>query len=328
VGLSAIAACCVANVLAAAGVTYTVQRRIDTIAVDGKLNEASWATAPETSVFTIWDGSPAPDSLRTTAKMLWDDEFLYIGFIARDPDVYATYTGRDVHCWEQDTFEVFVTVPGTAGYVEADGSPAGALWDGLFTGVFQGLGGAYNLAQLRIAGHIDGTANNPSDRDVGFTGEMRIPFSDVYQGVAGGHPANGTQLRMNLNRINWNTPKVQGGPGATGSDTYHAWSPVPGNGVSFHRPDQFGTVTFSTQPLPAPKWVISSAGIDGPNLVLGGTGHPDGTYWVMVSDDPTLAPGAWTRIATNSFAPVTGAFRFTTGLAAESPRRFYRLQAP
>jgi hypothetical protein len=41
---------------------------------------------------------------------------------------------------------------------------------------------------------------------------------------------------MNLNRINWNTPATQGGPGAAGSDTYYAWSPVPGLGFLFIDP--------------------------------------------------------------------------------------------
>src|SRR5580765_6250395 len=128
-------------VLAQGSVSYTALRRIDTLVIDGRLNEASWANAPSTSAFTVWDGSPAPASLETTVKMLWDDNYLYLGFTAKDPDVYATYTGRDVPCWEQDNFEVFVTVPGTTSYLEVEGSPKGAIWDGSFTNVFKGPGG-------------------------------------------------------------------------------------------------------------------------------------------------------------------------------------------
>jgi hypothetical protein len=51
--------------------------------------EASWHNAEHTSVFTFWDGSVAPASLQTTARMLWDDQYLYIAFDAKDPDVYA-----------------------------------------------------------------------------------------------------------------------------------------------------------------------------------------------------------------------------------------------
>src|SRR5262245_59346347 len=66
------------SALAQSGASYTAERRIDTIVVDGNINEASWANAATTSVFTVWDGSPAPASLRTFGKMVWDDQYLYI----------------------------------------------------------------------------------------------------------------------------------------------------------------------------------------------------------------------------------------------------------
>ena len=312
---------------AQSGASYTAERRIDTIFIDGNLNEASWHSVGDTAVFTIWNGSTAPDALRTTAKMVWDDQYLYIAFNARDPDVYATYTAHDSRLWEQDNFEVFVTVPGTTGYVEAEGSPRGTIWDGVFTNVFQGPGGSYTMTGLQIAGRVNGTLNNSSDQDNGFTGEMRLPFADIYQGTPGGHPTNGTQLRLNLNRINWNTPATQGGPGAAGSDTYYAWSPVPGANVSFHRPDKFGTVTFSTNSVPAPEWRFTSGIMSGTNLVLSGVGHPGGMYRVLASTNLVLPSVNWTRITTNSFDPVTAQFTFTNAIAPDNPQLFYRLQS-
>jgi hypothetical protein len=312
---------------AQSGASYTAQRRIDTILVDGNLNEASWHSATNTSVFTVWNGGAAPASLQTTAKMIWDDQYLYIAFNARDPDVYATYTVRDAALWEQDNFEVFVTIPGTTGYVEAEGSPRGTIWDGSFTSVFQGPGGSYTITGLQVASRVNGTLNNSSDQDIGFTGEIRLPFADIYQGVAGGHPTNGTQLRLNLNRINWNTPATQGGPGAAGSDTYYAWSPVPGTSVSFHRPDKFGTVTFSTNSVPAPAWMFTSQIVSGTNLVLMGVGHPGGSYRVLVSSNLALPTVNWTRIATNSFDSVTAQFSFTNPIAPGDAQLFYRLQS-
>jgi hypothetical protein len=313
--------------LAQSGASYTVQRRIDTIVVDGNLNEASWHNAERTSLFTFWDGSVAPASLQTAARMVWDDEYLYIAFNAKDPDVYATYSARDSRLWEQDNFEAFLTVPGTTGYVEVEGSPKGAIWDGVFTNVFQGPGGSYNMVTVQVAGRVNGTLNNSSDQDIGFTGEMRLPFADIYQGIPGGHPVNGTQLRMNLNRINWNTPVVQGGPGATGSDTYYAWSPVPGTSVSFHRPDKFGTITFSTNSVPAPVWRFTAQMISGTNLVLGGSGHPGGSYRVLVSSNLALPTSNWRRLATNSFDSVTGQFSFTDAIDPDSRKSFYLLQS-
>ncbi len=313
---------------AQSGASYTAQRRIDVITVDGNLTEASWAGAANTTVLTLWNGSPAPASLQTSAKMVWDDQYLFIGFNAKDPDVYATYTGRDKNLWEQDNFEVFVTVPGTTGYVEVEGSPAGAIWDGLFTAVGQGPRGSYNFTNLLVAARVNGTMNNSADQDIGFTGEIRLPFSDIYQGVPGGHPTNGAQLRVNLNRINWNTPVTQGGPGAAGSDTYYAWFPVSGAGPAFHQPSKFGTVTFSTNSVTAPTCMFTGQTLSDTNLVLNGVGHPGGTYWVLTSTNATLAIADWARIATNTFDPVTGSFSFTNAMDPSSPQLFYRLQSP
>lgn len=327
IGLIVIEGLLMSSGWAQSGASYTAERRIDAIFIDGNLNEASWQNAADTSVFTVWDGSAASASLRTTAKMIWDDQFLYVAFSARDPDVYATYTARDARLWEQDNFEVFVTVPGTTGYVEAEGSPRGTIWDGVFTNVFQGPGGSYTLTGLLVACRVNGTLNNSGDQDAGFTGEMRLPFADIYQGLPGGRPTNGTQLRLNLNRINWNTPATQGGPGAAGSDTYYAWSPVTGASVSFHRPDKFGTVTFSTNSVLAPLWRFTGAVIVGTNLVLSGVGHPGGTYCVLVSTNVALPAINWTRVMTNSFDSLTGQFRFTNTISVSNTQLFYRLQS-
>ncbi len=313
--------------LAQSGASYTAQRRIDTIVVNGMLNEASWVNAATTSVFTVWDGTPAPASLRTTAMMLWDDQYLYVSFNCSDPDVYATYTSRDAHLWEQDNFEVFITVPGTTGYLETEGSPKGTIWDGLFTNVFQGLGQSYTVSGLQVAAQVKGTLNNSSDQDTGFSSEMRIPFADIYQSAPVGHPTNGSQLRLNLNRINWNTPASQGGSGASGTDTYYAWSPVPGSAPSFHQPAKFGTVTFSTNTVPAPVWIFTEESLLGNSLVLSGVGHPAGNYVMAVSSNLFSPLASWIPIATNSFDSVTGHFSVTNILAPDNPQLFYRLQS-
>lgn len=310
--------------LAQSGAAYTVRQRIDTIVVDGNLNEASWHGAAAT-LLTLWNGSPAPAALLTTAKMVWDEEYLYIAFTAADSDIYATYTNRDARLWEQDNYEVFVTIPGTTGYVEVEGSPIGTIWDGSFTNVFRGPGASYTITGLRLAARVHGTLNNSLDQDTGFTAEIALPFADVYQGMPGGHPANGAQLRLNLYRINWNTPGTVGGPGAAGSDTYYAWSPVPGAAPSFHQPDKFGTVTFSTNFVAAPVWAFDNSKIFGTNLVLSGVGHPGGNYRIIASTNLVLPVANWVGIATNSFDGATGAFRFTNGLG--NRQLFYRLQS-
>ena len=312
---------------AASGASYTIKRGIDPITVDGSLNETSWVMASSTSLFTLWDGSTAPASLQVYGKMLWDDQYLYVAFIAKDPDLYGTYTGRDVKCWEQDNYELFVTVPGTTGYVEVEGNLSGGFWDGYFTNVFAGPQGSYNIANLQVAAHLDGTLNNPADRDTGFTAEIRLPIAEIYHGIPGGHPTNGTQLRLNLNRINWNTPTILGGKGATGTDTYYAWSPVPGSVPAFHQPANFGTVTFSSDPVPHPVITFAAPVLTGTNLILSGVGFPGLTYYALASTNAGLPAANWTPIATSRCDLVSGQFIFTNPIAPGIPQQFFRLQA-
>src|SRR5262249_34949024 len=83
--------------VAQSGASYTVERRIDTIVLDGNLNEASWQNATQTSAFTFWDGNPAPASLQTTARMIWDcfRRFLTVRFsLALPPSLEPQWRRR------------------------------------------------------------------------------------------------------------------------------------------------------------------------------------------------------------------------------------------
>jgi hypothetical protein len=73
---------------------YTIAKCAHPLTIDGKLTEPEWLAAPLTSKFVhIADGTAARFS--TQAKFLWDDQYLYIGFICDDPDVWATLKNRD-----------------------------------------------------------------------------------------------------------------------------------------------------------------------------------------------------------------------------------------
>ena len=58
--------------------TYTCQRSASRIRIDGVMDEAGWSAAEPISL--VLTGSGAPPRQPTTAKLLWDDEYLYAGF--------------------------------------------------------------------------------------------------------------------------------------------------------------------------------------------------------------------------------------------------------
>lgn len=73
--------------LAAPGQTpITAQRTSDSIHLNGELTEGAWTTAPVYSDFVeSFPSAGAKPSLRTEAKVLYDDEFLYFGITCFDP---------------------------------------------------------------------------------------------------------------------------------------------------------------------------------------------------------------------------------------------------
>src|ERR1039457_5271083 len=87
--------------------SYTCYRAAGPIAVDGKLDEASWKLAPKSAPFVdIVTGEPA--WFDTRVALLWDDDYLYFGFWVEETDVWGTMTQRDSKIWEENDVEVFI----------------------------------------------------------------------------------------------------------------------------------------------------------------------------------------------------------------------------
>lgn len=70
--------------------TYVCYRPDGKLKIDGKLNESSWKKAASTAPFVdiSGEGFPTP-KYETTAKMLWDDEYLYVGAVLQEEDIKA-----------------------------------------------------------------------------------------------------------------------------------------------------------------------------------------------------------------------------------------------
>ena len=69
---------------------YTVPRTSGTITLDGRLDEESWHNAPFTEDFVVHAEGEEPE-LPTKARMLWDDENLYVAFTVTDDEIWSTY---------------------------------------------------------------------------------------------------------------------------------------------------------------------------------------------------------------------------------------------
>src|SRR5262245_59635242 len=70
---------------------YVCYHAIGPMKIDGRLDEASWLAAPWTQEFVDieGDGRPKP-RFRTGAKMLWDDDYFYVGAGLEEPHARGT----------------------------------------------------------------------------------------------------------------------------------------------------------------------------------------------------------------------------------------------
>ncbi len=228
-------------------------RTIATPTIDGTLHEEIWGHAPWTSDFVDIEGAKKPLPLfRTRAKMLWDDECLYIGAELEEPHVWGTLTEHDCVIYQDNDFEVFLDPEGEGQhYVELEVNPLNTTWDLMLTRPYRAGGKAisgWEFKGLRTAVHIDGTLNDPSDQDVKWTVEIAIPWASMTEIT---HrdcpPADGDQWRINFSRVQWQIDTSQGDYRKIPSTPEYNWVWSPQGAVDMHRPERWGIVQFSSQ---------------------------------------------------------------------------------
>ena len=177
--------------------------------IDGSLDDPAWESAPWTSDFADIRGhdSPSPRH-RTRARMMWDDEYLYLAAEMEEPHVWGTLTERDAVIYHDNDFEVFIDPDAdTHQYYELEINALGTVWDLMLLKPYRDGGpaiDAWDISGLRTGVAVDGTLNDPRDEDRGWSVEIAIPW-DVLQEAAGRPvpPQAGDRWRVNFSRVQW-----------------------------------------------------------------------------------------------------------------------------
>jgi hypothetical protein len=205
------------------------------IVIDGKLDEADWKSAPETPPM-LQTLTGAPGEFVATARMLYDESRLYVGFSVSDDYLKSTFDNDDDHLWEQDTVEIMFDPDGDArNYFELQVSPRSRHFDTRYD----------SRRNPRPFGHVDwdshveakaipqGTLNDDTP-DGGYTVELAVPFT----AFATGDPPASAPVAGTIWRINFFVMDArEHGQRAVG------WSP-PRVG-DFHTLERFGRVEFA-----------------------------------------------------------------------------------
>lgn len=252
---------------------YQARRVGEPLIIDGNLDEPAWQRAERSPSFRdLVDGSAHVHE--THAAVLWDETHLYVGYWVQEPFVEATIAERDDLVYNDNDVELFIA--GADAYYELEVNALGTIYEALFVwddayrrhgydrlpGLatdavghepFNGVGFTthprggrqgffrWDMAGLELAVAVDGTLNDNSDRDRGWTAEIAIPWSSLqvltHSDARTLPPTPGDTWGMDFSRFN----TYRAAPPATDSGGA-AWSP---HGVwDSHVPELFTQVTF------------------------------------------------------------------------------------
>lgn len=238
--------------------TYVVHKSTGILSIDGSIDEPSWSKTAWTNLFSDIQGDIEPSPFfQTRAKMLWDDDYFYYAAELEDPHVWATLTERDAVIFMDNNFEIFIDPDGdTHNYYELEINALGTFWDLLLTKPYRNGGRAINawdIKGLKIGISVNGTLNDPSDTDEGWTLEVAIPWSVLMETMPGNMPNNGDQWRLNFSRVQWHTNIINGQYiKQTDSETGEQlpeenWSWSPQGLINMHYPEMWGIIQFSDE---------------------------------------------------------------------------------
>lgn len=209
------------------------------IHIDGRLDDPAWAKAPWTSDFVDIEGDLKPrPRFRTRAKMLWDNDNLYIAAELEEPDVHGTLTEHDSVIFHDNDFEIFIKpLPATPSYYEFEINALNTGWDLFLPKPYKAGGQAdnsWNIQGLQTAVHVNGTLNQPSDRDRSWTVEIAYPLRAFESRQHVSTPHDGTEWRINFSRVEWKAGQAH--------ENNWVWSPQ--GLIDMHVPEHWGYLRF------------------------------------------------------------------------------------
>lgn len=257
-------------------VQYKAYQTSGPIKLDGELSEPGWKSAKASSSFVdLVSGKPTLHDTRI--KILWDRQFLYVGYEIEEPDVQAKFLKRDAPIWQDNDVELFIALDHA--YYELEINAHGTLYEGLFIWQndytkhgfnklpdvniedpnikhqqFNGVGYtkhprgkrwaflAWDFPGLQSAVQIHGTLNKQEDNDQGWTVELAIPWNGMKTLAHGDNraipPRDGDQWRMDFSRFNqYREPAPARDSGGWALSHHGIWDS--------HIPEAFAKVTFT-----------------------------------------------------------------------------------
>ena len=231
--------------------TYVCYKTSTPMLVDGKLNDPGWVNAKWSESFVDIEGNLKPEPFYDTkVKMLWDDNYFYFGAEMEEPHVWATLTARDAVIFKDNDFEIFLDPDGdTHNYYELEVNAFETEWDLILLKPYHDQSkvavDSWDIPGLITKVHVNGTINDPSDMDKGWSVEIAIPWKALEECAPNFHPQEGEQWKVNFSRVQWDVNIVEEQYVKTDSPECNwVWSPQ--GLIYMHMPDLWGLVQFTS----------------------------------------------------------------------------------
>ena len=235
---------------------YVCYRAAEVPAIDGLDNERSWRDAPSTAPFVDISGYDFPEPrYKTTVRMLWDENYLYVFAEMEEPHIWANLNKRDTIVFYDNDFEVFIDPTGDGhDYFEIETNARGTVFDLSLPRPYRAprrpfIQFQWNCPGLKLATHHRGTLNNPADRDEGWNVEMAIP-REAIAGEFDNCLKAGNYLRINFSRVEWRFDlngatygRKKGADGMALPEDNWVWTPT--GQIAMHMPERWGYLYLS-----------------------------------------------------------------------------------
>ncbi|HDR51102.1 MAG TPA: hypothetical protein ENN90_05690 [Mariniphaga anaerophila] len=253
--------------------SYVVYKTPMAIQIDGVASESVWADAEWTEFFVDIEGEDKPlPTWQTRVKMLWDDRYLYFFAELEEPHVWAYYKDHDLILYHENDFEIFIDPNGnTHHYFEFEFNAQNTLFDLFMTRPYRNGGIpliSWDAPGIKHAVSIDGTLNDPTDEDVGWTLEVAVPFEALRTGIHTKIPKNGETWKVNFSRVQWET-EIKDGKYHRKRDTETGrilpeknWVWSPQGLINMHYPERWGNLQFSEKPVGESKVGFIMPGVE------------------------------------------------------------------
>lgn len=221
---------------------YSAKKTNTKITVDGKMNESCWKKAETRSLDYYYLAEQPNDKQKTTYRMLWDEETLYLFYESEDKYLTSSEKNRDGLPFLDDCAEFFVIpVPNSVGMhfcfeINLYEAKNDIVYINDFYNGNNTVVKAYN-PDYQVKVTTDGTINDNSDIDTGWTMEIAIPL-EAFRGSTHLYPIkNGTQWAFMALRQERNELKI-------GRRVTSTIFPIYDISKDSHQPNMFGLVEF------------------------------------------------------------------------------------